>query len=58
MSDERKQVHEDGAPRLDERGKRLHENLTGQAQHARKGQAQSPVEETRSEPPRDTAGHQ
>ena len=56
MSEEKK-VHEDGTPRIDERGKRLHENLTGQPQHARKGQAESPVEETHFEPPKQKEGH-
>ena len=57
MSDEKKQVHQDGEARLDERGERLHENLTGQPQHARKGQAQSPVEETHFEPSHRKEGH-
>ena len=43
--------------RLDERGQRRHENLTGQPQHARKGQAQSPVEENHFEPPKEKEGH-
>ena len=43
--------------RLDERGERRHENVPGQPQHARKGQAQSPVEETHFEPPKHKEGH-
>ncbi len=43
--------------RMDERGERLHENLTGQPQHARKGQAQSPVQENHFEPPKHKEGH-
>ena len=43
--------------RQDERGERRHENEGGHPQHARKGQAQSPVEETHSEPPKHKEGH-
>lgn len=43
--------------RLDERGERRHENDGSHPQHARKGQAQSPVEETHHEPPKQKEGH-
>lgn len=43
--------------RLDGRRERRHENDSGHPQHARKGQARSPVEETHHEPPRKREGH-
>ena len=48
---------DEAGERLDERGERLHENLGGHPQHARKGQAQSPVQENHFEPPKHKEGH-
>lgn len=54
---EREQASDAAGHRLDERGERRHENDGGHPQHARKGQAQSPVEETHHEPPKQREGH-
>jgi hypothetical protein len=56
-SPETAQDTDDAGHRLDERGERRHENDGGHPQHARKGQAQSPVDETHHEPPKKREGH-